>query len=517
MAGLGADGPGRHMTSPDLGAGTERASIGEGMSFAALSFTLTAAVFAVNAVVTSRIYGVEVIGQYALACAPWLTLISFSTITEQVPFVKRLAVLPIGSRRAGALLVAVLTFSAALTTVMAVPILLLGAVALRGPIHQPGLVLPAVVIVLGYVAIENPSWNLDSVLSGFRAGRELFWARMTQAVSMLVAAVALRPFVPTVWGMTLATLVSFAASFAVRVGFVMRFTTVRLSPAELREAFGELPAILRYAVRLLPGRVAASVTDQAGTWILGAVVPVAGVGAFSRASSLTARLDDVAFRVGEILFPALVEHTNDSNEEAHEQLLVGTLRVVGAVMFLIVATAGGASFGVMQVFGRGFDQAGNVLTILLAAGVVNIVSGLMGYGILAWDRPGLLALISVVQAIIVLALMGATASTFHGEGIAFALLMGGLFNLAAKLMALRRCGLSSGATRALATNLLALCAVTVVGFVAARLVDSALPGVPGTAVAGAAGAAAYAAAAYVFGVVRREEWRQVRRRLPGGS
>src|SRR6185369_5872672 len=52
-----------------------RPSVREGFSFAATSFAINAIVGTLSALITARLYGVKVIGEYALVTAPWLTLI----------------------------------------------------------------------------------------------------------------------------------------------------------------------------------------------------------------------------------------------------------------------------------------------------------------------------------------------------------------------------------------------------------------------------------------------------------
>src|SRR5690606_15639673 len=154
------------------------------------------------------------------------------------------------------------------------------AAALHGPIDEPGLVAPALAVLAGYVFIENVSWNLDSIFSAFRAGRELFLARLSQVVSFLLLACGLRAVSASVWSLALATIGSVAIAFLRRLSLVRTYLA-RVPLDEVRAGFRELPRLLRFAARLVPGSIANGLTAQAATWILGAVAGVRTVGAYS--------------------------------------------------------------------------------------------------------------------------------------------------------------------------------------------------------------------------------------------
>src|SRR4051794_29601575 len=51
-----------------------------GMRDAALSFCASLVIGVVSAVIVSRLYGVEVIGEFALVCAPFAMVMSFSNV-----------------------------------------------------------------------------------------------------------------------------------------------------------------------------------------------------------------------------------------------------------------------------------------------------------------------------------------------------------------------------------------------------------------------------------------------------
>src|SRR3954468_21447605 len=55
------------VADPDAGYG----SLGRGLRFAGISAVVSALLGFANALVNSRLYGVDVVGQYALLCTPW--------------------------------------------------------------------------------------------------------------------------------------------------------------------------------------------------------------------------------------------------------------------------------------------------------------------------------------------------------------------------------------------------------------------------------------------------------------
>ena len=129
----------------------ERASYREGAGFNAMSFTIVALIAVVGGVITARLYGIDVIGEYALATATVNAVRLLSSAKERPALMRELAVLPPRAPRVTGLVAATLIFSASLTAVIG----LLATVGIwflfNGPVGEPDLFAPAAVSVLGYV------------------------------------------------------------------------------------------------------------------------------------------------------------------------------------------------------------------------------------------------------------------------------------------------------------------------------------------------------------------------------
>ena len=103
----------------------ERGTYRAGFFFGTLSFFAVAGVGVVSTIVTSRLYGVRIIGQYALVWAPVAALWVLSTVKEQQALIKEVTGLPPRHPRVTQLFAAVFTFSSGLTAAVG----LLAAVA----------------------------------------------------------------------------------------------------------------------------------------------------------------------------------------------------------------------------------------------------------------------------------------------------------------------------------------------------------------------------------------------------
>ena len=157
----------------------------------------------VSAVVTARLYGARIIGEFALVSAPVMALWVLSTAKEQAALIKEITGLPPRHPRITQLFAAVFTFSTGLTVVMAGLAAIIAWWAFRGPLDHPELVAPALVSLAGYVVVTNSGWNVDSIFAAFVAGRQLFWVRLHETVSILVFAVVLGLEWRSVWGLSL--------------------------------------------------------------------------------------------------------------------------------------------------------------------------------------------------------------------------------------------------------------------------------------------------------------------------
>ena len=163
----------------------QRASFREGFGFAAMSAAAGGVVGIVSSILIARLYGIEVIGQYALATAPMGIVWFFSTVRERPGLIRALNPLqPRSPRSPGSsppsLHSRLCSPRWCQLSAPASPTLLF-----NGPIDQPELFAPAVVCLGGYLIVVNTGWNIDGALSAFRAGRQLFWIRLHQAVAFM--------------------------------------------------------------------------------------------------------------------------------------------------------------------------------------------------------------------------------------------------------------------------------------------------------------------------------------------
>jgi O-antigen/teichoic acid export membrane protein len=374
-----------------------RGSFSRGAGLGVASFALIAVISLATQIVIARVYGIRVVGEFALAFAPAGAVWILSTVREQAALVRELARLPPRAPRATGLFVAVFSFSFLLTlgvAALAVPVTWL---VFHGPIDQPQLFGPAVVSLAGYVAVTNTCWNLDSVFSAYRAGGDLFWVRVGQAVSYLALAVAASLVLTSVWGPILATIVSWTFALAHRLLLAGRWIRWRVPLAELRDGLRSLPALLRFGLKVTPGALSDGVTQESSTWILGSLTSVVSVGAYSRAWTLGQRLTDLNYRVGEMLLPTLVERGASGDHEGFDRALVDTVRYAAMVLFLPAAAAGGCRDGVMWLFGPGFTRAADALALILLIPALFTMSSSQNMALLALNRPWLSTAISAIR------------------------------------------------------------------------------------------------------------------------
>lgn len=492
---------------PSAPAGEERASLRTGMGYAASSFAVNAVVQLFSSVLTARLYGVDTIGEYALVTAPWLTLIQFSTLSEQIALVRELSVLPARDVRVGRLFFPVLGLSMTLTSSVAVIVAVLSTAALRGPIGEPQLVAPALVVLLGYVFIDNVSWNLDSVFSAFRAGRTLFIARLTQVISFFALALAFRIVSSSVWSLALATVLSFLLALLVRLGYVRRHLTW-VAWAEVRQGVRELPRLLKFSLQLVPGSIANGLSSQAATWLLGAVSSVRTVGAYSRAAGVAIRIQDAGFRLSEMVFPAMVERQHRDDISGFRDDLQLAVRGAAIPLLLVTSVVGGVAPGALLVFGEGFDQAANAFALLLLGYTLSVISLMMGKAVLAQGRPVIVTTLVIVRSVVTIAVMVPLAASFGATGAAAAFALGYVLDVGLRLQMVRRSVFADG-LGAIARTGVAVVVAGAPAFAVARMIESNLVEPLGVLSGLAAGSVVYVAVLLVVGGITGDERRRL--------
>jgi O-antigen/teichoic acid export membrane protein len=400
---------------------TRRATFREGVGFGVLTFGVNAALGVVSAVTVARLYGVSVLGEAALALAPATAMASFSSVREQTGLVRELARTDPRAPRVTGLFVAVFSFSVLLT--VAVSLLMVTACwfAYRGPVDAPALFLPALAAIGGYVVLSNSCWNLDMVFSAFRAGRELFRVRLGQTLQYLAFAVAFSFVLPTVWGPVLALVASWATSLAHRLILIRRFMCYRVPASVVRDGFRSLRPIVAFGLKIAPGSMAEGVSYQTGTWTLGVLGSVSMVGAYNRAWMVGSRFLDLKIRITEMLLPTLVERRDMGDHEGFDRALVDSLRYATTGMLLLAGAIGGVAPGVMALFGPGFDQASNALTLLMLFPLFAALGDIQFMALWTSNRAWLSTSIALARAAAVVGLSILLTAQFGITGTAMAL------------------------------------------------------------------------------------------------
>lgn len=464
----------------------------------------------VSSVVIARVYGVEEIGRYALALAPSLALAYLSATQEQAALVRMLSTLEPLDPRATGLFAAVLTFSTGLTLLVAGVTVLATAFVLSGPIDHPELVAPAAALVASQAVIVNTGWNFDMVLSAYRAGRELFWIRTNQAVAFLLLAVGLGLLWQDLWALILATAGSSAIALIQRVLTARGYVRLSAPRCELRAGFRELPNMIRFGIRLAPTGLANGLSAQAGIWGLGAASSVAAVGAYQRAWQLGNRFLETNSRITEMLFPTLVERRERGDGAGFDRALADTMRYAAAAMLLPAAVGGGAAYGVMDLFGPGFSDAGDALAILLLVPALAAVANTHGQALIANDRPLAPTAVAVGQLTLTVALTFALVPPLGMSGAALAW-AGAYVPAVVSLLILTRRHLSRPLHELWPPRQLIVLALAFsAGFAVARGVDDAIDSLAALPPALAAGALAYVGTYAACGGITERDRRRIR-------
>ncbi len=479
------------MASDDSAA-HDRPSFTNAFGFGALSFVVSGVLALGSSVLTARIYGITVIGEFALAYAPTGAVWFLSSVREQPALIRMLAPLAPRSPRVTGLFVPVFIFSSGLTLIASCVAAGATYLLFNGPIDHPGLFAPAVVSLIGYLLFTNPSWNIDGVLCAFRAGRDLFWIRTHQMAAYLALAALGSLVMPTVWGLILATAASWVTSLVHRMVVSPKWMRWSVPRDEIRSGFSALPEILRFGIKVTPGALATGVCDQVGTWVLGAFGSLAAVGAWNRAWALSQRFVELNYRLAEMVFPTLVERHEGEDKLGFDRALVDSLRYVAAAMMLPAAVGGGAAIGIMDLFGPGFSRAAPALALVLVVPAIATMSTIQADALMAVGRPLATTVLAGARLAATVPLTIVLTLTMGVTGTALGVVVGVTVQLAVQVGVLRahlsQPMLALWPVRQLAALVIAYGA----GFGLAHLLNSLLPGVGGLVVSMAAGTLAYA-------------------------
>lgn len=402
----------------------ERGSYRAGFFFGTLSFLASVGLGFISTVITARLYGIEVIGEFALVWAPVAVMWTLSSIKEQQALIREITQLQPREPRVAQLFAAVFTFSFGLTVAVAILDAVASYFLFRGPLHQPDLLAPALAAIAGYTLILNTAWNLDSILSAFVAGRKLFWVRLTENLGFIVIATGIGLAWRSVWGLVIGTIGASALALVQRFFFARAYTRFRLSWAEYRAGMDCLPELLRFGLKATPGQMAQGIAQQGGIWAIGMVAPVAIVGAYSRALVIPKSLQTASMKITEVLFPTLVGRKSEGDGHGFDRALIDSIRYEVIGMLLFAATIGGAAHTVLKIFGPGFDAAAPALALLALYPALASVTTTQTQGLWAVDRPGLTSLIAIVRLLLTIALLVVLTPQMHMVGPALALLAG---------------------------------------------------------------------------------------------
>lgn len=468
-----------------------RASYRSGFFFGTMSFGAVVLLGLVSTFLTSRLYGVKVIGEFALVSAPVAAMWVLSSVKEQQALIKELTSLAPREPRVTQLFAAVFLFSAALTSLVGLLDALVCRFVFPGPLGQPGLLAPALVSIAGYVLVTNTGWNLDSILAAFVAGREIFHVRLHEVVSFIAIAMALGSVWRSVWSLVIATVGASATSLLHRAFVARRFVDPRLDRAGLRAGLEVLPELVRFGLRAAPGQVAQGASQQGGVWALGLLAPVSVVGAYSRAQTIPARLQQASMRVTEVLYPTLVGRYDSQDRDGFDRALIDSIRYEVFGMLLLAAVIGGAAHSILVLFGSGFARADDALVLLALFPALAAVTVTQTQALWSTGRPGRTSLIALVRLLVTIVLLVVLTPGMGIVGPAIALLAGYAAVILLSGMALRPVlARPLRATWPLRERL-ALIASYALGLGASALVERAIPSPAGLPVCFAAGATAY--------------------------
>jgi O-antigen/teichoic acid export membrane protein len=401
-----------------------RASYRAGFFFGTLSFLGTSVFGLVSTIVTSRLYGVDIIGEYALVFAPVGVLNLLSGVKEQKALIKEITGLPPRHPRVTQLFAVVFTFSWALTTVVS----LLAAVGcwflFRGPLHAPELLGPTLVSIAGYLVLTNTALNVDAIFSAFVAGRQLFWVRLHETIAIIVIATAVGLQWKSVWGLVIATLGASTTALVHRTILVRQFIRPHLTLSEYRLGMQVLPGLLRFGLAATPGQIAQGASQQGGIWALGVSASTAVVGAYSRALSLPQRVQQASLRIAEVLYPTLVGRRERGDGHGFDRALIDSVRYEMIGLLALAAILGGTAHSVLNVFGPGFGQAAPALALLAVFPALASITVAQTQALWAVDKPGVTSVIAILRLALTIALLIVLTPSLGVVGPAIAMLAG---------------------------------------------------------------------------------------------
>lgn len=451
----------------------ERRNLHRALNVATLGSFANMGIGVISALVISRIYGATILGEYALAYAAVALLPVATSLSEQAALVKLLTVQSPRAERGSGLVLATLTLSYGLTLVIAPIVAAVSALYLAWAADLPNAIAPMLCLVVGYVCLDKLSWNLDGVLSAYRMAGPLAIANvLNSAVTAAVAAMLALAY-RSVWSLTIASLASSLIALGYRLFAVRSYLRWRVSRDAYRQGLRELPGIIRFGLRVLPGSLSQSLSSQAALWVLGATTPVAAVGAFSRAQSITIRITDLNYRLAAVIYPSLVRRAEaDDGGRSFVADVVSSLGRTFAPLLVALCAAAGGSRTILSLFGQDFLKAEGAMAVLLVATGVSTATMIFGEALTALNRPELTSVGFVLGLIGTLAPIIPLSRSYGATGAAIAFLSGTVVSTGFLLGSLFRATRGAWAGHRLTTRTIQLVGACVVAYASVHYVQT---------------------------------------------
>jgi O-antigen/teichoic acid export membrane protein len=472
-----------------------------GVRLANVGIVITFVLGLASAIITSRLFGTVLLGQFTLVFTPVILVIQFSTVSEQLGLIQELTRHRPRSREGSGVFLVTFALSNVLTVIAAGLVLLAARIYFNHTDHGD-LFAPAVVMVLSYVFIDNLAWNLDSLFSAHRAVEIQFVARVAQTTAVLVITPLMALVGRSVWELVFATIAASGVGLVVRLARVSRYTLLLPGQADIAYGRSKLGGIVRFGLSALPATASLVIASQSTVWILGAVATTATVGAWGRAMNLAGKLNEVPFRVAQVYYPSQLRHAEADDHAAILATLGETLRLSFVPLVALATTSAGAAAGVMAVFGKGFGEASGAMSILLIAALVFFLDVLIGTTLTAMGHPGVVSVASVGAMVVTLALVWPLSDSHGATGAALAVGIGQLVSLLWKSHALHRRLKVHVPLVDHARPVAAVLCAALVAFTVAHIIGSWSTAVPITMLAGTAGLGSFFAMVAGFGAPR---------------
>jgi O-antigen/teichoic acid export membrane protein len=411
----------RPVPGNDAPVQAEQDRYAHGLKYSAYD-TLTSFVLGLaSAIVTARVFGAEVIGAFALATLLTGSLHMVSNVREQGGLVRELTRYAPRAPESPALLWLVLGFSAALTLAVLVPFGALAVWLLREVFERPELVAPFAVLAGSYLLLDNTSFNLDAPLVAHRDGRAVWIARAGITVTMIAgAALCAATGERSLWALVVVTVAASAVGVALRLYAVGRLTGLRTGRRQLARVRERLRPIVWFGIRQAPLNYTETAIEYTDTAVLGATVPLASIGAYSRAYTLYRRAGQVPTAMSRLYFPTLVALHHRGEHGAMLRVYRLSTRYLTLLLLPAAAWVAASAPAILDVFGPGFDEGATALAILIFVIVLGGYAATAGGLLTAYDRPGTTSIVSVGSAVLNVGLCFALIPSLGLTGAALA-------------------------------------------------------------------------------------------------